>query len=198
MPAILFEKYGAICREDAAVLEASLAALLPRGHVRVLEIGSFEGATGRGMKTFLERHGAKIDYWCIDPGILGDFKSAQVPFQGTHEITGKSEDCFHLVPDEFHLVFVDGNHSRNSVILDVFNYSTKVVPGGFMLFHDTSPTAQGKDYQYSGPNIPEFHIAVLEAFRLIGWPWQPWSLFMENTPVDDERYGMQSYRRAAA
>jgi len=198
MPAELFTNYGAICREDAEVIEASLMELLHgKGTktVRVLEIGSYKGETGFGIKRFLaEALGCGIDYWAIEPCVMVESETAPAPFEGANMIKGKSEEVFHLVPDEFDFIFVDGNHSRNSVILDVFNYSTKVVPGGFMLFHDTSPTAQGQDYQYSGPMIPQFHIAVLEAFKLIGWPWHPWKLFMDRIPVDDSKYGTQSYR----
>lgn len=198
MPAKLFDKYGAICKEDAEVLEASLLEMLHgKGTrtVRVLEIGSYKGETGLGIKRFLsEALGCGIDYWAIEPCIMVDSEAAPVPFDGAKMIKGKSDECFHLVPDEFDLIFVDGNHSRNAVILDVFNYSPKVVSGGFMLFHDTSPTAQGQDYQYSGPKIPEFHIAVLEAFKMIGWPWSPWKLFTESAPADDTRYGTMSFR----
>lgn len=192
MPSELFTTYGAVCKEDIQVIEASVSALLPRDVVRVLEIGAYEGQTGAGIKRFLEANGSKIAYWGIDPGLLG---KNDPPFEGATTIKGTSEESFHLVPDEFDFIFVDGNHSRNSVMLDILNYEPKVVPGGFMLFHDTSPTMQGQDYQYHGPKIPEFHVAVLAAFELVGWPWHPWTKFMESVPTDDNRYGTHSYRK---
>lgn len=184
--------YGLLQNQDVDVLEGSLFCLKVRGTVRILEIGTYDGRTANGMKAFLRACGADIEYWGIDPWLLG---KETIPFDGAHIITGRSEQSFHLVPDDFDLILVDGNHVRNAVILDVFNYSSKVVAGGFMVFHDTGKDIQGKDF--SGycvpdcPNIPEFCTSVLAAFDLIGWPWEPWTLFAE---TDESAHGCRSYR----
>ncbi len=187
----MFQKYGMMFSCDEAVLDASLEALLPKPVVRVLEIGTYSGHTARGMKKFLEAHGSSIQYWGIEPSKL---IPVQDPFPGATVIKGRSDESFHLVPDDLDFIFVDGDHCRNAVILDVFNYYTKVVPGGFMVFHDTNPAGQGKGYEYDGPHIPQFGVAVAEAFQLIGWPWAPWTLFMEKYPPDHHQNGTQSYR----
>jgi hypothetical protein len=193
----LFDQYGAIMAEDATVLEDALlrACQVGKGAVRVLEIGTHAGYTARGMKRFLEAQGRAIDYWGIDPGLLCPVAD---PFPGAHMVHGRSEWSFHLVPECFDLVFVDGNHARNAVILDTYNYAPKVVPGGMLVFHDTSPTMQGQDYQYEGPRIPEFHVAVNEALELIGFPWHPWRLVLDLYPTGDcDRCGARSYQRGA-
>lgn len=191
--------YGLLQPEDIAVIEASLLAFRPIASVRVLEIGTFKGDTARGMKAFVESHGYTFEYWGIEPSLL-DKDTQRLPFPGSNMIYRKSEEAFHLVPDGLDLVLVDGNHCRNAVILDIFNYSPKVVPGGFMVFHDTAPKMQGivvgnhSGYCVPGcPDIPEFYVAVLDAFRLIKWPWSPWTLFKEGY-CKEELYGARSYR----
>ncbi len=178
---------------DSDVLDAvCLEVLKTKKDVRWLEIGMWKGLTARGIKSFVEAHGGTLDYWGIDPGFL---EPPQSPFEGAHFIHGRSEECFHMVPGTFDVVFVDGNHSRNGVILDTFNYEPKVAQGGFMLFHDTNPKCQHTGYEYEGPNIPQFGIAVREAWAMIGWPWEPWEFWMERYPLDHHQNGTTAYRR---
>jgi hypothetical protein len=191
--------YGLLQMPDGGIVSKTLEALSPKPLVRVLEIGVFTGETAIGMKRFLEEHGSTIDYWGIDPGLLIG-KQIDLPFPGAHLISGRSERSFHLVPDNFDLIFVDGNHCRNGVVLDIVNYSPKVVPGGFMVFHDTSPHNQGiiignfqRYCEPDCPEIPEFYIAVLDAFRVVHWPWTPWTLFCEYAEKDS-LWGARSYR----
>lgn len=190
----LFTKYGAIAEEDGRVLEAALEALtsdIPAS-VFALEIGIDCGATARGIRSFLEARNIALRYVGIDPGLLNPVLP---PFPGAVVHKAKSEHAFHLVPSAIDLVLVDGNHSRNAVILDTFNYESKVRAGGFMLFHDTAPAMQGQDYQYEGPRIRENHVCVNEALELIGFPWAPWFLFDEDWPKDSTRCGMRAYRK---
>ena len=187
----MFERYGMMFEEDCDVIDAALDALLPRPVIRICEIGTYNGATARGMKKFLESRDTRIQYWGMDPSFLVPLEK---PFPEAVIFRGKSEELFHLIPSELDLVFVDGNHSRNGVILDIYNYFNKVRKGGFMLFHDTNPVAQGGGYEYTGPHIPQFGIAVIEAMKLIGWPWKPWYLWMEKYPLDHHQNGMQAYR----
>ena len=178
---------------DSDVLDAvCLEILKTRKVVRFLEIGMWKGFTARGIKKFVEEHGGTLDYWGIDPGLLEEPES---PFPGAHFVVRKSEEAFHLVPDQFDAVFVDGNHSRNGVILDTFNYEPKVARGGFMLFHDTNPKCQRTGYEYSGPQIPEFGICVREAWDMMGWPWEPWSLWMERYHPEHHQNGTTAFRR---
>ena len=189
--------YGLLQPEDIAVLEASLAALLPKPVVRVLEIGTYKGDTARGMKDFLAIRGSQIEYWGIETGML---KEQCSPFDGAHMLFARSDESFHLVPDNLDLVFVDGNHCRNAVILDILNYYRKVAYNGFMVFHDTGPAMQGilignhSGYCVPGcPDIPEFYVDVLGAWELIGWPWEPWKQFASGFRPDG-LFGATSFR----
>ena len=63
-----------------------------------------------------------------------------------------------------------------------------------MLFHDTNPGCQGTGYEYSGPQIPQFGIAVREAWELIGWPFVHWTFFMEGIPPGHHQNGTVAFR----
>ena len=194
-PTAMFTRYGMMFECDCDVIDACLAEILkhkPGGTVRVCEIGAYEFHTGRGMKKFIEAHGGNIEYWGIEPGKLVPLKEA---FPGAHIINERSDWCFHLVPDDLDLVLVDGDHSRNYVILDTMNFYRKVVPSGFMLFHDTNPGTQLQGYEYEGPpHIPEFGIATRAAWDLMHWPWAPWEMWMERIPEHHHQNGMTAFR----
>jgi SAM-dependent methyltransferase len=200
----MFQGYGMLFEEDEIVIETCLTALLPKPVVSVLEIGTYEGHTARGIKRFLEAHGSSIQYWGIDPGKdapgserfggANPSTFAKPPFPGANFVNACSDVAFHLVPDDFHLILVDGSHSRNAVVLDTANYHRKVAPGGFMLFHDTNPKCQRTGYEPPGPHIPEFGNCVNEALELIHFPWPPWVLFMDKYPLDHHQNGMRAYR----
>ena len=186
-------RHGMCFDSDSDVFDACCLEVLKwKRLVRVLEIGMWKGFTARGFKAFIEGHGGTIDYWGIDPGLLEEPES---PFEGANFLKGKSEECFHLVHGEFDIVLVDGNHSRNGVILDIFNYEAMVAPHGFMLFHDTNPKCQGTGWEYEGPHIPQFGIAVREAWSLIGWPWEPWTMWMEKYHPEHHQNGTTAFRR---
>jgi hypothetical protein len=180
---------------DSDVLDICCLEVLQRKKtVKVLEIGMWAGYTARGLKKFVEEQGGQIEYWGIDPGLLAP---PDAPFEGAHAVHGRSEECFHLVPDDFDLIFVDGNHSRNAVILDTYNYEGKVLPGGFLIYHDTNPKCQGTGYEYSGPEIPQFGIAVREAWAMMNWPdrWEKWAFFLEKYPEDHHQNGTTAFIR---
>ena len=186
-------RHGMVFQSDSDVFDAVCLDVLKRKPVvKFLEIGMWKGLTARGLKSFVEANGGTLDYSRVDPGILEEPVS---PFDGAHFVVGGSEVVFHLVPDDFDVILVDGNHSRNAVILDTFNYAPKVVNGGFMLFHDTNPKCQRTGYEYTGPKIPEFGIAVREAWSMMGWPWAPWSLFMERYQKNHHQNGTTAWRK---
>ena len=186
-------RHGMMFDSDSDVLDACCLASLKDGSpLRFLEIGMWKGFTARGVKKFVEERGCTLDYWGIDPGLL---EEPEAPFPGANFIKGKSEECFHMFPGKFDIVFVDGNHSRNGVILDTFNYEPLVANNGFMIFHDTNPKCQGTGYEYSGPQIPQFGIAVREARAMMRWPWAPWSLFMERYQENHHQNGTTAWRR---
>ena len=186
-------RHGMVFQSDSDVLDACCEMILRmKKEVKILEIGMWKGLTALGFKKFIEAHGGTIDYWGMDPGLL---EAPQKPFPEARVIIGKSEECFHLVPNNFDLIFVDGNHSRNGVILDTYNYEGKVAKGGFLVYHDTNPKGQHTGYEYSGPHIPQFGIAVREAWAMMDWPWPGWEFFMEKYEPRHHQNGTAAWRK---
>lgn len=185
-------RFGSITEEDAQVIEATLEQLVPLSKVKWLEVGMYRGGTGVGVRDFLATRNVELEWLGIDAGYIVEPSS---PFPGATVIKGRSEEVYPSIPNDFDGIFIDGCHCRNHVILDALNYGAKVKPGGFLLFHDTSPFAQGKDKQPCGPDLPEFYISTLAAFKLIGWPMSGWTLFMEKYRDGLPLGGVRSYRK---
>lgn len=162
--------YGNLTLTDIRVLERVLAEYRGRT-LRFLEIGMNTGATARGIRDFCVEADIFLQYTGIDDGTL--HHAVEHPFDGAYFIRGKSSEVFHLVGEQ-DVIFVDGAHTRNDVVLDTVNYVPKVAPGGFLMFHDTSPEIQHTMREAYGPDIPQFYNAVNEALDLIRWPWEGW------------------------
>lgn len=186
------DRFGAISEQDAQVLEGTLEKLPKK--IKFLEIGMHEGDTGRGVKRWCDAHGVELEWWGID------VQQRKVPFPGATVICGDSAEVYVDIPNDFNGIIIDGCHCRNHVILDTYNYAPKVLPGGFLLFHDAGPQCQGNDFQkyihQQTRLTPEFHIATLEAFKMIRWPHEGWSLFMEKVDPTLPFGGMHSYQKA--
>ena len=189
----LFDRYGAILDEDVEVLEQVLDQLIHPGTVRVLEIGMHDGGTAKGIEAYLHAHGTRLEYWGIDPDD-GKSRPRYIPENATI-ITGDSAEVFTQVPDGMHLVWVDGCHCFNHVVLDTLHYEGKVSNFGFMCFHDINPVGQGSEHQYHGPVIPEFGLAVVSALTAIHFPWGTWEFWMEKYPPETHNCGTRAYRK---
>lgn len=183
-------KYGAITSTDAGVLEKVLLEFKPAGRVKFLEIGVWNGETSQGVANFCRENGIKLDYWGIDP-------NPSPGFQGTL-IVGKSEDVFLAIPDDFNVIFTDGCHCLTHAVIDAAIYRLKVVPGGFMLFHDTSPRVQHTQrnrWVHGDEDKPIYRTAVLDALEFMGWPNDNWRLFADDFDPNSDIGGMKSFRR---
>ena len=163
--------YGAIYDTDIATLEAGLRQLLQRfeGPLHVLEVGIAAGRTSLGMKEFVEGSGRQIVWVGVDNRRVGPVVS---PFEGATLVLGSSEIVCSQIPSGQHLVFIDGCHCLNHVILDVINYGEKVVPGGMMMLHDTGFPNQGQVQEVSCPiavqGVNKCVVEVREAVRKLG------------------------------
>lgn len=182
-------RFGAISEQDAQVMEATLEKMPKK--IKFLEIGTHEGGTGRGVKRWCDANGVELEWWGIDVSYHAP------PFPGAIVVHGDSAEVYVDIPNDFNGILIDGCHCRNHVILDTYNYAPKVVPGGYLIFHDTGPQCQGKDHQaYHGSKaVPEFHIATLEALEMIRWPHPGWTLFMKKADPKLPFGGMASYYR---
>lgn len=183
--------YGALTATDVDVLEQIMRFHKHRS-MKFLEVGIHTGATARGIQDYCATHAIGLEYWGIDNGTQSD---CQPPFEGAHMVKGDSVEVFHLVPEDFDVVFIDGNHSGNHVILDTLHYGARVKRGGVMLFHDTSPEIQQTMRDPSGPCIPWFHNSVLAAHKLVGFPTPEWKLFVKRYEPGQKYGGMMAYQK---
>lgn len=63
-------------------------------------------------------------------------------------IKEKSDKAPHLVPNNIHLLWIDGAHDYESVRSDYENYQAKIAEGGFLLFHDACWTRWAEPFQF--------------------------------------------------
>lgn len=185
--------YGHLTLVDITVLEMCMGQAVRNNNLRVLEIGFHTGMTARGIRDWCAERNVTLEYWGVDNGVL--HHAIEAPFEGANFVRGDSAEVFHLVPGNLDLILVDGAHSRNHVILDTYNYYSKVRPGGFMLYHDTSPEIQHTMREAYGPDIPEFYNAVNEALEMIRWPFRGWALWRNEYEKGNPTGGMSAYRR---
>lgn len=186
--------YGAIVMEDVGILESCLEKLCsPGATVRICEIGAHDGGTALGIKRYVEAHGCTLEYWGIEPD------RARIPFiwPGATLINEDSATAWTQVPDNLDLVWVDGCHCINHVVLDTLHFSRKVRDSGFILFHDTNPAIQliGEKQPCGPAEAPEFKVCVNYALSSIRWPWGWWELFGESYPLDQWGCGTRAYRK---
>jgi hypothetical protein len=182
--------YGALNKVDVEILEKSLARYIGKP-MTLLEVGIHTGTTARGIKEFCDRNWIKLTYFGVDvnaPEICP-------PFDGANFVRGDSAEVFHLVPSELDVVFIDGCHCRNHVVLDTLNYGEKVKLGGLMLFHDCSSEIAHTMRDPHGPNIPEFYNSVLAAHRLLKFPSINWELLFSDYERGHQYGGINVYRK---
>jgi len=164
--------FGVLSSENVAFLQKWVPGIIAahNGVLNLLEIGMANGYTMRGIRGLALNAGAKFSYTGID-GECGQ-PNDECKFPECTYLVGDSGDTFWQVPDaKFNLLFIDACHCSNHVILDFCNYAPKVVPGGYILFHDTHPSSnwQGRHYQCHGPQgVPDFNIAVRAGLKKLG------------------------------
>ena len=166
--------YGAISTKDAEVLEGALAFFA--GHpVVFVEVGTFDGRTARGARAFCEAHGSEFTYWGVDVNRF----CPTGPFPGANYVIGRSEEVFDQMPKEVDVVFIDGCHCVNHVLLDAIHYGSLVKCGGFILFHDAGKGVQGvqtNHWVHPKDSRPIVRTEVHKAIQKLGWPNSEWRL----------------------
>lgn len=166
--------------------------------LKFLEIGIFGGATARGIKDWCDRNHIELNYWGIDnsshPGFGGKLKLTH-PFDGAKVIDRDSAEAFVLVPDGFDVIFCDGCHCFNHVVLETIHYSKKVRAGGFLMFHDTNPAIQQTMKDPHGPEDLLFYNSVNLAHKELGWPWKGWQWWASRCDALAKFGGISVYQK---
>jgi|GEM_PF-2562886 len=139
---------GWLSPEEQRLLAQIAVAAAPLGP-DYLEVGSYCGKSTVVIATALRDAGARRILYAVDPH--GNFP------EGRHEtslpileenlrsrglepwvriVQARSTDV--RVDGEYALVFIDGDHSYESVAADVAHFRDAIAPGGFLAFHDYS------------------------------------------------------------
>ncbi|MGW6253673.1 class I SAM-dependent methyltransferase [Peribacillus butanolivorans] len=132
--------------EQMALLH--LPALVDHLDGEIVEIGSFKGkstvALGLGSKWISER---KRTIFAIDPFIsngyyidyFNEFQNNILYFRLANYVTPIkkfSHEAIQDCPESISALYVDGDQSYIGVKRDIELYAPRVVPGGFIAFHD--------------------------------------------------------------
>jgi hypothetical protein len=208
-------KYGLISETDARTLEKTIDLIcdeFDEKTLNVTEIGIFDGQTARGIYEYIIskeypfydielQRSINKDYECNYTAIDNEKdKPIQLPFPECKLIIGNSNEVYNQIEDNSqHLCFIDGGHDFPTVISDWYCYKNKVMVGGFLCFHDTSPQAQGRDWQRKGDeNDPDMSISVLKALNEIGLMQgrvDGWGLVFNEFDPEDRCGGVCCFRR---
>jgi hypothetical protein len=205
-------KYGLISETDARCLEKTIDEIwldFPAEDMNITEIGIFDGQTARGIYQYVTRKAWATNEENIEIGCnytaIDNNKDKEVlkPFPECNLIIGNSNEVYNQLEDESqHLILIDGNHSFPYIISDYYCYKNKVKIGGFLCFHDTSPQAQGKDWQRMGSEQdPDMYISVLKALKEVGllneWEREPneFELTFNEFDPNDNAGGFMVFKR---
>jgi len=139
-------------REAKALFEI---ARRTKGRGCVVEIGSWQGKSTVWIAEGLMRSVNRRNFYAIDPHtgapeqqrrygdvwtydkFIENIKSADVADRVTPLIKTSSEAA-EEVKEDVEMIFIDGSHSYEMVLLDFALWFPKVVDGGYMAFHDTN------------------------------------------------------------
>lgn len=121
----------------------------------IVEIGVFDGENTAEMATV-----ATVPIYGIDP-IIPDSMGKDLGSE--HKIISNMEfyDKFIFLKDysynvvkkfqyKFDMIFIDGSHLYEDVLLDYYDWYPKLEVGGFILFHDSAPVTSIHPSPFNG------------------------------------------------
>lgn len=166
-------------------------------HLNFVEVGVATGRTSWEACHHILSRNVEFTYFGVDPNPKG---LISIPWPQFNLIKERSVDAIKMLP-MCHWMFIDGCHCENCVRDDMVAYDSKLVDGGYMLFHDTLPTAQGgKAQKYTSfaqhdMIVARRGVAVISALASLDMPSRGYELLYESPPgVDDDR-GTRVYRK---
>ena len=169
----------------------------------LVEIGTCRGKTGRVIIDIMNRTRRKSIFYTVDivervgvEEVKGMFEDSEYVRGGT--LLGGSMGVKNFLPEKIHWIFIDGCHCYECVNAEIKEYVPRVVPGGFVLFHDCAKVQDNSSYveKYHGDkrNIGIFRAVhenkkILSDFKL--------EEIRRPKPKKDNKFfgGMHMYRR---
>lgn len=118
---------------------------------KIVEMGSYVGKSSAFMAVEIINSGKKIDFYCVDtwrmedvPGVSGEgctlgrfIDNVRPVLHVVHPINLTSTQASWAFPvHSLDFVFIDGDHSYQSVCDDIFAWQSRVKPGGVLAGHD--------------------------------------------------------------
>lgn len=186
--------YGLITLKDSETLEhtLTLACLaFPGGVINTTELGIHKGRTAKGIHHYIthirgrqHRH-IGVDN-CKDLNVM-------LPFPGCGLLIGETKDMAELISDNSqHFLLIDANHSFKNTIEDFGLYCDKVMKGGYLAFHDTSPNIpEFKDFQGGDKSDPLCYISCRKAVEYMGlFDSTQWSVVFDEYDSTSDTGGM--------
>ena len=114
-------------------IQDHLPRLLDRAHGNCMEIGVRHSVSTAALLTGLEQHGGHLISFDIEDCSALFHDHPQWTFYRMDSVN-ESEAIKKLLPEHLDLLFIDGDHSYQAVIADLYNYGARA---DCILLHDT-------------------------------------------------------------
>jgi hypothetical protein len=165
-------RYGIMPEADCDTLDSILARTcsdFPEGIIETAEIGVHKGLTSKGIHDRIYKQ-LKREHRHIG---IDNLRDGQFPVKADwfNMIRGNSIEVFSQVEYESqHFIFIDGSHNYPMTMADFLCYSDRVIPGGYIAFHDTGKQIKPfTDYQGMGSkDDPYMYISCRIAIYKLG------------------------------
>lgn len=183
--------YGWMSPKDGKSMDLILDLVceqFPEGVINTIEVGVREGRTSRAINQYLKAKNRINFHTGIDN--MADLQIGS-PFPECNFIVSDSFDAAQEIPDASqHFGFIDANHALHFTATDFLLYKDKIVKGGYLAFHDTSPNIKPfTDYQKVGKKESRFNYIscrlALEKLGLLANNFPGWKLMLD---AYDETY----------
>lgn len=139
----LFAVEGQINARQCAIL--FYFAYSQEGTGRIVEIGSFKGKSTVWLAKALQLNGSKEKLFAIDPHVgdsydtfLSNVSKLKLSTWVEH-VKNTSEQAAKNWNQSIKLLFIDGSHRYEDVLLDLQLWAPWVKPGGVIIMDDTDP-----------------------------------------------------------
>lgn len=160
-------RVGLLFQYETALLLRTIEEAAKAGPV-MIEIGTYWGYTAQMIGWYLADHKLPGVILSIDPGVkVGTDQKETFECGHTVFVRGTSADVAAAWTARPSLVFVDGCHCTSCVTADINAWAPKILPGGFLVFHDVTKDGRDQGKTLHGPHTECGVGAAIAASKLI-------------------------------
>jgi Methyltransferase domain len=160
-------------RFSRACREGDMAAFAPwlraHAHGNVVEIGVRDGASTSAFLAGIEDTYGHL--YSIDIQPCSHLFPGHPSWTFIQADSKDFQTVTRQLPFEIDLLLIDGDHSRAGVLSDI-EYARNVRPGGYLVFHDTSPEprpADCNDMGWPGDDVKSVYDNLCRNMAPLGW-----------------------------